>query len=176
MKEPAVLTGYSVARAAVGGWDGCGFSPWIPLHLLQKELIPGGKCTHRACTASGHPCSAWAVGALRAQELWWAAGAVHRSWTRCPASCRLFPARCVSHIFWTPMGAQKHPLKPTGVGFCSPLGTQNPCLPFSFPPGQVWDERLARAAEAWAARCLWDHGPPQLMKYVGQNLSIHSGR
>ncbi|XP_061865104.1 peptidase inhibitor R3HDML isoform X2 [Colius striatus] len=40
----------------------------------------------------------------------------------------------------------------------------------------VWDERLARAAEAWAARCLWDHGPPQLMKYVGQNLSIHSGR
>ncbi|XP_025948803.2 peptidase inhibitor R3HDML [Dromaius novaehollandiae] len=40
----------------------------------------------------------------------------------------------------------------------------------------VWDERLARAAEAWAARCLWDHGPPQLMKHVGQNLSIHSGR
>ncbi|XP_065501918.1 peptidase inhibitor R3HDML [Caloenas nicobarica] len=40
----------------------------------------------------------------------------------------------------------------------------------------VWDEQLARAAEAWAARCLWDHGPPQLMRYVGQNLSIHSGR
>ncbi|KAJ7413065.1 Peptidase inhibitor R3HDML [Willisornis vidua] len=40
----------------------------------------------------------------------------------------------------------------------------------------VWDERLARAAEAWAARCLWDHGPPELMKYVGQNLSIQSGR
>uniref|UniRef100_A0A8C9FBE4 R3H domain containing like n=1 Tax=Pavo cristatus TaxID=9049 RepID=A0A8C9FBE4_PAVCR len=40
----------------------------------------------------------------------------------------------------------------------------------------VWDERLARAAEAWAARCVWEHGPPQLMKYVGQNLSIHSGR
>ncbi|KAF4793310.1 Peptidase inhibitor R3HDML [Turdus rufiventris] len=39
----------------------------------------------------------------------------------------------------------------------------------------VWDERLARAAEAWAARCLWDHGPPELMKYVGQNLSIQSG-
>ncbi|XP_035404338.1 peptidase inhibitor R3HDML [Cygnus olor] len=40
----------------------------------------------------------------------------------------------------------------------------------------VWDERLARAAEAWAVQCVWDHGPPQLMKYVGQNLSIHSGR
>ncbi|KAM8996895.1 peptidase inhibitor R3HDML [Ara ararauna] len=40
----------------------------------------------------------------------------------------------------------------------------------------VWDERLARAAEAWAARCLWDHGPPELMKYMGQNLFIHSGR
>ncbi|NXS54447.1 CRSPL inhibitor, partial [Brachypteracias leptosomus] len=40
----------------------------------------------------------------------------------------------------------------------------------------VWDEQLARAAEAWAARCLWDHGPPQLMKYMGQNLSIQSGR
>ncbi|NXA34356.1 CRSPL inhibitor, partial [Eudromia elegans] len=40
----------------------------------------------------------------------------------------------------------------------------------------VWDERLAQAADAWAARCLWEHGPPQLMKFVGQNLSIHSGR
>ncbi|KAI6074102.1 Peptidase inhibitor R3HDML isoform X2 [Aix galericulata] len=40
----------------------------------------------------------------------------------------------------------------------------------------VWDERLARAAEAWAVQCVWEHGPPQLMKYVGQNLSIHSGR
>nr|XP_009511531.1 PREDICTED: peptidase inhibitor R3HDML-like [Phalacrocorax carbo] len=39
----------------------------------------------------------------------------------------------------------------------------------------VWDERLARAAEAWAARCLWDHGPPQLMKYVGQNPSTQAG-
>nr|XP_006132298.1 peptidase inhibitor R3HDML [Pelodiscus sinensis] len=40
----------------------------------------------------------------------------------------------------------------------------------------VWDERLAKSAEAWAAQCIWDHGPPQLMKYIGQNLSIYSGR
>uniref|UniRef100_A0A8C8ZAL0 R3H domain containing like n=1 Tax=Prolemur simus TaxID=1328070 RepID=A0A8C8ZAL0_PROSS len=40
----------------------------------------------------------------------------------------------------------------------------------------VWDERLARSAEAWATRCIWAHGPSQLMRYVGQNLSIHSGR
>ncbi|XP_017533267.2 peptidase inhibitor R3HDML [Manis javanica] len=39
----------------------------------------------------------------------------------------------------------------------------------------VWDERLARTAEAWAAQCIWAHGPSQLMRYVGQNLSIHSG-
>lgn len=41
---------------------------------------------------------------------------------------------------------------------------------------QVWDEQLARSAEAWATQCIWAHGPSQLMKYVGQNLSIHSGR
>uniref|UniRef100_F6Y2I4 R3H domain containing like n=1 Tax=Equus caballus TaxID=9796 RepID=F6Y2I4_HORSE len=40
----------------------------------------------------------------------------------------------------------------------------------------VWDERLARSAEAWATQCIWAHGPSQLMRYVGQNLSIHSGR
>ncbi|XP_072800378.1 peptidase inhibitor R3HDML [Vicugna pacos] len=40
----------------------------------------------------------------------------------------------------------------------------------------VWDEQLARSAEAWATQCIWSHGPPQLMRYVGQNLSIHSGR
>ncbi|XP_028625624.1 peptidase inhibitor R3HDML [Grammomys surdaster] len=40
----------------------------------------------------------------------------------------------------------------------------------------VWDEQLARSAEAWATQCIWAHGPSQLMKYVGQNLSIHSGR
>ncbi|KAK6479319.1 peptidase inhibitor R3HDML [Huso huso] len=40
----------------------------------------------------------------------------------------------------------------------------------------IWDERLAKSAEAWAAQCVWDHGPPQLMRYMGQNLSIHSGR
>ncbi|MBN3296267.1 CRSPL inhibitor, partial [Amia calva] len=41
---------------------------------------------------------------------------------------------------------------------------------------QVWDQRLAKSAEAWATQCIWDHGPPQLMRYMGQNLSIHSGR
>ncbi|XP_040837028.1 peptidase inhibitor R3HDML [Ochotona curzoniae] len=40
----------------------------------------------------------------------------------------------------------------------------------------VWDEQLARSAEAWATQCIWAHGPSQLMKYVGQNLSIHAGR
>nr|XP_056701422.1 peptidase inhibitor R3HDML [Euleptes europaea] len=40
----------------------------------------------------------------------------------------------------------------------------------------VWDEKLARSAEAWAKRCTWDHGPPHLMRYIGQNLAIHSGR
>ncbi|KAM6147850.1 peptidase inhibitor R3HDML [Erethizon dorsatum] len=50
-----------------------------------------------------------------------------------------------------------------------------------YPPAanmeyMVWDELLARMAEAWASRCIWDHGPPQLMRLVGQNLSIFSGR
>ncbi|XP_019492653.1 PREDICTED: peptidase inhibitor R3HDML isoform X2 [Hipposideros armiger] len=44
------------------------------------------------------------------------------------------------------------------------------------PSQKVWDERLARSAEAWATQCIWAHGPSQLMRYVGQNLSIHSGR
>ncbi|XP_004062243.3 peptidase inhibitor R3HDML [Gorilla gorilla gorilla] len=50
-----------------------------------------------------------------------------------------------------------------------------------YPPAanmeyMVWDKRLARAAEAWATQCIWAHGPSQLMRYVGQNLSIHSGQ
>ncbi|XP_060691893.1 peptidase inhibitor 15-like [Hemiscyllium ocellatum] len=49
-----------------------------------------------------------------------------------------------------------------------------------FPPAanmeyMLWDDRLAKSAEAWAAHCIWDHGPPSLMRYVGQNMSIQSG-
>ncbi|KAM6164384.1 peptidase inhibitor R3HDML [Rhynchocyon petersi] len=40
----------------------------------------------------------------------------------------------------------------------------------------VWDEQLARSAEAWASQCIWAHGPSQLMRYIGQNLSVYSGR
>lgn len=42
--------------------------------------------------------------------------------------------------------------------------------------GQVWDESLARSAESWAATCIWDHGPPYLLRYLGQNLSVRSGK
>ncbi|XP_006839412.1 PREDICTED: peptidase inhibitor R3HDML [Chrysochloris asiatica] len=50
-----------------------------------------------------------------------------------------------------------------------------------YPPAanmeyMVWDEWLASSAEAWATQCIWAHGPSQLMKYVGQNLSIYYGR
>ncbi|XP_051887628.1 peptidase inhibitor 15-like [Pristis pectinata] len=50
-----------------------------------------------------------------------------------------------------------------------------------FPPAanmeyMFWDSQLAASAEAWAAYCKWDHGPPHLLKYVGQNMSIQSGR
>ncbi|KAF6715138.1 Peptidase inhibitor R3HDML [Oryzias melastigma] len=40
----------------------------------------------------------------------------------------------------------------------------------------VWDEGLAALAFSWASQCLWDHGPRQVIKYLGQNLSITSGR
>ncbi|XP_072553188.1 peptidase inhibitor R3HDML [Salminus brasiliensis] len=50
-----------------------------------------------------------------------------------------------------------------------------------FPPAanmeyMVWDERLAKSAESWASQCIWDHGPSHVMRYMGQNLSISSGR
>ncbi|XP_041656072.1 R3H domain containing-like isoform X1 [Cheilinus undulatus] len=50
-----------------------------------------------------------------------------------------------------------------------------------FPPAanmefMLWDEGLAKSADSWASRCIWDHGPTQAMKYIGQNLSITSGR
>ncbi|XP_044065971.1 R3H domain containing-like isoform X2 [Siniperca chuatsi] len=50
-----------------------------------------------------------------------------------------------------------------------------------FPPAanmeyMLWDEGLAKSADSWASRCVWDHGPTQAMKYMGQNLSITSGR
>ncbi|KAL0966104.1 hypothetical protein UPYG_G00290980 [Umbra pygmaea] len=49
-----------------------------------------------------------------------------------------------------------------------------------FPPAadmeyMVWDEGLARSAEAWAATCLWEHGPPFVLRYQGQNLSVRTG-
>ncbi|KAJ8012053.1 hypothetical protein DPEC_G00064690 [Dallia pectoralis] len=49
-----------------------------------------------------------------------------------------------------------------------------------YPPAanmeyMVWDEDLARSAEAWAGRCLWEHGPPFIMRYQGQNLSVRIG-
>ncbi|KAM7411230.1 hypothetical protein PAMA_021290 [Pampus argenteus] len=50
-----------------------------------------------------------------------------------------------------------------------------------FPPAanmefMHWDEGLAKSADSWASRCVWDHGPSHAMKYMGQNLSITSGR
>nr|XP_045013256.1 peptidase inhibitor R3HDML [Jaculus jaculus] len=50
-----------------------------------------------------------------------------------------------------------------------------------YPPAanmeyMVWDEQLAWYAKAWATQCIWDHGPLQMMKSMGQNLSIYSGR
>uniref|UniRef100_A0A3Q1JKT1 SCP domain-containing protein n=1 Tax=Anabas testudineus TaxID=64144 RepID=A0A3Q1JKT1_ANATE len=50
-----------------------------------------------------------------------------------------------------------------------------------FPPAanmehMFWDRGLAKSADSWAARCIWDHGPSQTMKHLGQNLSITLGR
>ncbi|KAF7240943.1 Peptidase inhibitor R3HDML [Varanus komodoensis] len=56
------------------------------------------------------------------------------------------------------------------------LENQLPSEMVTSPSLEVWDERLARSAEAWAKQCMWGHGPPQLMKFLGQNLAIQSGR
>ncbi|XP_009694063.1 PREDICTED: peptidase inhibitor 15 [Cariama cristata] len=40
----------------------------------------------------------------------------------------------------------------------------------------VWDEALAKSAEVWAATCIWDHGPSYLLRFLGQNLSVRTGR
>ncbi|XP_027031947.1 peptidase inhibitor 15-A [Tachysurus fulvidraco] len=50
-----------------------------------------------------------------------------------------------------------------------------------FPPASnmeymVWDETLAQRAEEWATMCLWEHGPRNLLKFLGQNLSVRTGR
>ncbi|TSL61259.1 Peptidase inhibitor 15 [Bagarius yarrelli] len=50
-----------------------------------------------------------------------------------------------------------------------------------FPPAanmeyMVWDDKLAKSAESWASQCIWDHGPPHVMRYTGQNLSISTGK
>ncbi|XP_034058485.1 peptidase inhibitor R3HDML [Gymnodraco acuticeps] len=50
-----------------------------------------------------------------------------------------------------------------------------------FPPAanmefMLWDEGLAKSADSWASQCVWDHGPTQAMRYMGQNLSITTGR
>ncbi|XP_056588752.1 R3H domain containing-like [Triplophysa dalaica] len=50
-----------------------------------------------------------------------------------------------------------------------------------FPPASnmeymEWDERLAKSAESWSPQCIWDHGPPHVMRHAGQNISIILGR
>lgn len=41
---------------------------------------------------------------------------------------------------------------------------------------QVWDDTLAKTAEDWAHACMWEHGPPHLLRFLGQNLSVRTGR
>ncbi|XP_062415344.1 peptidase inhibitor 15-A-like [Pungitius pungitius] len=50
-----------------------------------------------------------------------------------------------------------------------------------FPPASnmeymVWDDALAKTAEDWAHACQWEHGPPHLLRFLGQNLSVRTGR
>uniref|UniRef100_A0A8B9IAU1 R3H domain containing like n=1 Tax=Anser brachyrhynchus TaxID=132585 RepID=A0A8B9IAU1_9AVES len=95
----------------------------------------------------------------------------------CPSSRSSFPDQCAGQVLGAAGGFRSPSANTRNRFHLLPApSSPHPHLPFLFPPLQVWDERLARAAEAWAVQCVWDHGPPQLMKYVGQNLSIHSGR
>ncbi|XP_029547293.1 peptidase inhibitor 15-A [Salmo trutta] len=50
-----------------------------------------------------------------------------------------------------------------------------------FPPASnmeymMWDETLSKSAEDWAHACLWEHGPRHLLRFLGQNLSVRTGR
>ncbi|KAI9523204.1 Peptidase inhibitor 15-A, partial [Dissostichus eleginoides] len=50
-----------------------------------------------------------------------------------------------------------------------------------FPPAanmeyMVWDDTLAKTSEDWAHACLWEHGPSHLLRFLGQNLSVRTGR
>ncbi|KAM9390769.1 peptidase inhibitor 15-A-like isoform 1-T2 [Salvelinus alpinus] len=50
-----------------------------------------------------------------------------------------------------------------------------------FPPASnmeymTWDETLSKSAEDWAHSCLWEHGPRHLLRFLGQNLSVRTGR
>ncbi|XP_016366176.1 peptidase inhibitor 15-A-like [Sinocyclocheilus rhinocerous] len=50
-----------------------------------------------------------------------------------------------------------------------------------FPPASnmeymVWDDTLAKTAEQWASTCIWEHGPRSLLRFLGQNLSVRTGR
>ncbi|KAK2869970.1 hypothetical protein Q8A67_024362 [Cirrhinus molitorella] len=40
----------------------------------------------------------------------------------------------------------------------------------------VWDDTLAKTAEQWASTCMWEHGPRNLLRFLGQNLSVRTGR
>ncbi|MBN3306301.1 CRLD2 protein, partial [Amia calva] len=40
----------------------------------------------------------------------------------------------------------------------------------------VWDDELERSATAWAEMCNWEHGPKELLPFIGQNLAVHWGR
>ncbi|XP_013005879.1 peptidase inhibitor R3HDML [Cavia porcellus] len=78
-------------------------------------------------------------------------------------------------MFWYP---RKHHI--SALDIVTLLDYHNHIRASVYPPAanmeyMVWDETLARTAKAWARQCIWDHGPSQLMRFIGQNLSVFSG-
>lgn len=163
------------------GWDSCelssstglqGFTPVLSSTLFRSSFLE--RITHTGLAVlQGIPpllcCVSRSCGGSWGGLL---------PWTCCCPSFRcVFSSLIHGSYFLDTHGCSESPLSTREQVSPLPTSGKPKLLPALFLfPGQVWDERLARAAEAWAARCLWDHGPPELMKYVGQNLSIQSGR
>ncbi len=78
----------------------------------------------------------------------------------------------VNIAFWSSYCG--HNFISVGVNFKKPIIKMN--NNFCNYMSQVWDETLAKTAEQWASTCIWEHGPRNLLRVLGQNLSVRTGR
>ncbi|KAM9351051.1 peptidase inhibitor R3HDML [Symphorus nematophorus] len=159
-------------QSCVGSWCSCSL---LLLPLLRRPQM-GAACVQLLLAAT-----LWMVphmGAAAAAAAVLSSSSELLNTTRAGAEAQS-DLRMLSEAVSAPRSRRRRAVSPREINAL--LDYHNRVRSQVFPPAanmefMLWDEGLAKSADSWASRCIWDHGPTQAMKYMGQNLSITSGR